>query len=157
MDPRQRLRFCMITTFYPPYNFGGDGIYVQRLSNELARRGHQVEVIHCKDAYRVFAHHEPTERYDDHPNVTVHGLKSGFGFLSPLLTQQTGQPLLKSAKIQRILKKGFDVIHYHNTSLVGGPGVLRYGQGIKLCSAHDHWLVCQTRVLFRFERAACTR
>lgn len=151
------LRFCMITTFYPPYNFGGDGIYVQRLSNELARRGHQVEVIHCKDAYRVFAHQEPTERYDDHPNVTVHGLESGFGFLSPLLTQQTGQPLLKSAKIQRILKKGFDVIHYHNISLVGGPGVLKYGQGIKLCSAHDHWLVCQTRVLFRFERAACTR
>ena len=20
------LRFCMLTTFYPPYNFGGDGI-----------------------------------------------------------------------------------------------------------------------------------
>jgi len=151
------LRFCMITTFYPPYNFGGDGIYVQRLSNELARRGHQVDVIHCKDAYRVFAHQEPTERYDDHPKVTVHGLERGFGFLSPLLTQQTGQPLLKSAKIQLILKKGFDVIHYHNISLVGGPGVLKYGQGIKLCSAHDHWLVCQTRVLFRFERAACTR
>jgi hypothetical protein len=30
----------MINTFYPPYNFGGDGIFVQRLSNELVRRGH---------------------------------------------------------------------------------------------------------------------
>ncbi len=25
------LRFCMITTFYPPYNFGGDGILVHQL------------------------------------------------------------------------------------------------------------------------------
>ncbi len=31
------LRFCMITTFYPPYSFGGDAVYVHRLSNELAR------------------------------------------------------------------------------------------------------------------------
>ncbi len=25
------LRFCHVTTFYPPYNFGGDGIGIQRL------------------------------------------------------------------------------------------------------------------------------
>src|SRR5215813_644896 len=40
------LRFCMITTFYPPYHYGGDALFVQQLSNELAARGHQVEVIH---------------------------------------------------------------------------------------------------------------
>ncbi len=147
----------MITNFYPPYNFGGDGVYVHRLSNELARRGHRVDVIHCKDAYHAFEPTEPSEPYHDHPNVTVHGLESGWGILSPLLTQQTGRPLLKAAKIERVLQQGFDVIHYHNFSLVGGPAVLRYGTGVKLCSAHDHWLVCQTRVLFRFERAACAR
>ncbi len=151
------LRFCMITNFYPPYNFGGDGMYVHRLSNELAHRGHRVDVIHCKDAYHAFEPSQPSEPYDDHPNVTVHGLESGWGILSPLLTQQTGRPLLKVAKIERVLQQGFDIIHFHNFSLVGGPAVLRCGAGIKLCSAHDHWLVCQTRVLFRFERAACTR
>jgi hypothetical protein len=26
------LRFCMLTTFYPPYSFGGDGVYVHALS-----------------------------------------------------------------------------------------------------------------------------
>lgn len=151
------LRFCMITTFYPPYNFGGDGISVHRLSNELARRGHQVEVIHCIDAYRLLAHHEPAKTYDDHPNVTVHGLKSPWGFLSPLATHQTGLPFFKSARIQQILKKGFDVIHYHNISLVGGPKILEYGQGIKLYTMHEYWLVCPTHVLFRFNRAACKR
>jgi len=150
------LRFCMITSFYPPYNFGGDGVYVHALSNELARRGHQVHVIHCKDAFRVFSREEPEGTYQDHPNVTVHGLKSPLGILSPLLTHQAGLPLLKSAAIQRVLNQGFDVINFHTVSLIGGPGILRYGKGIKLYSAHDHWLVCPTRELFRFGRAVCT-
>ena len=151
------LRFCMITTFYPPYNFGGDGIYVHRLCNELARRGHHVEVIHCIDAYRLLARHEPANSYEDHPNVTVHGLKSPFGFLSPLATQQTGSPYFKSHRLRDILDKGFDVIHYHNISLVGGPKILEYGTGIKLYTMHEYWLVCPTHVLFRFNRAACTQ
>jgi glycosyltransferase involved in cell wall biosynthesis len=147
----------MITTFYPPYNFGGDGIFVHRLSNELARRGHQVDVIHCIDSYRFLAGQEPAGTYADHPKVTVHGLQSPFGFLSPLATQQTGYPLFKSARIQQILEKGFDVIHYHNVSLVGGPRILEYGQGIKLYTMHEFWLVCPAHVLFRFNRAVCTR
>jgi len=36
------MRFCMITTFYPPYHFGGDAIL-----------GHEVEVVHCEDSYRL--------------------------------------------------------------------------------------------------------
>ncbi len=151
------LRFCMITTFYPPYNFGGDGIFVHRLSNELARRGHHVEVIHCQDAYKLLAGREPDTPYTDHPNVTVHGLRSPFGFLSPLATQQTGFPLFKATRIQQILEKGFDVIHYHNISLIGGPKILEYGSGIKLYTMHEYWLLCPTHVLFRFNRAPCTK
>lgn len=151
------LRFCMVTTFYPPYNFGGDGIFVHQLSNELARRGHHVDVIHCIDAYRLLAAREPAKTYEDHPNVTVHGLRSPYGFLSPLATQQTGHPFFKRARIQQILEKGFDVIHYHNISLVGGPKILEYGRGIKLYTMHEYWLVCPTHVLFKFNRAACAR
>ena len=151
------MRFCMITTFYPPYNFGGDGIYVHRLCNELARRGHHVEVIHCVDAYRLLARHEPENSYEDHPNVTVHGLKSPYGSLSPLATQQTGSPFFKSHRLREILNKRFDVIHYHNISLVGGPKILEYGTGIKLYTMHEYWLICPTHVLFRFNRAACTQ
>src|SRR6516162_6538286 len=136
------LRFCMITTFYPPYNFGGDGIFVHRLSNELARRGHAVNVIHCIDSYRLLAGREPDRPYEDHPNVTVHGLQSPFGFCSPLATQQTGSPLFKSRRIRQILEESFDVIHYHNISLVGGPRILEYGNGIKLYTIHDYWFLC---------------
>jgi len=147
----------MITTFYPPYNFGGDGIFVQRLSNELAQRGHLVDVIHCIDAYRLLSKQNPVKTINDHPNITLHSLKSRFGFLSPLATQQTGYPLFKSARIQQVLQKGFDVIHYHNVSLVGGPKILEYGQGLKLYSTHEYWLICPTHVLFKFNREPCNQ
>ena len=145
----------MITTFYPPYNFGGEGIFVHRLSNELARLGHHVEVIHCIDSYRLLSDNSPPGNYENHPNIKVHGLKSRYGFLSPLATQLTGSPLLKSEQISQILETGFDVIHFHNISLIGGPKVLRYGNGIKLLTIHDYWLVCPTHVLFKFNNVAC--
>jgi len=151
------MRFCMITTFYPPYNFGGDGISVYHLSHALARLGHHVEVIHCIDSYRLLGGQTPTNSTTDHPNVIVHGLKSPFGPLSPLATQQTGYPLFKAARVGDILDKGFDVIHYHNTSLVGGPGITRLGEAIKLYTMHEYWLICPTHVLFRFNRSVCSR
>jgi len=45
------LRFCMVTTFYPPYSYGGDGITVQRLATALVRAGHDVTVVHDAGAY----------------------------------------------------------------------------------------------------------
>ena len=36
----RRLRFCMVTTFYPPYHFGGDAVFVHRLAQALAEEGH---------------------------------------------------------------------------------------------------------------------
>src|SRR3989442_13726013 len=100
----QHMRFCMITTFYPPYSFGGDGTFVQRLATLLARRGHEVEVIHCLDSYRALAHGVwPSPHTDDEEGVTVHGLRSGVGVLSPLATHQTGRPFFKARQLNRIL------------------------------------------------------
>jgi len=147
----------MVTTFYPPFNFGGDGIFVHRLANALARRGHHVDVIHCRDAYQLSAGTEVTTGYDNHPNITVHGLKSNWGFLSPLATQQTGHPVFKSTQLNTLIQRQFDVIHFHNISLVGGPAVMARGAGIKLYTLHDYWLICPTHVMFKFNRSACTK
>ena len=49
----------MVTTFYPPYHFGGDAMYVYRLSNALARAGHHVTVVHNVDAYSSFGAASP--------------------------------------------------------------------------------------------------
>lgn len=149
------LRFCMITTFYPPYSFGGDAVFIHRLSNMLARRGHEVDVIHCVDSYDLLANGPLPSGYPNEPGVTCHSLVSGTGSLSPFVTHQTGFPFFKGRRIRQILSaKSFDVIHFHNISLVG-PMVLRYGSGIKLYTIHDHWLICPTHVLFKFKREAC--
>ena len=47
------LRFAMVTTFYPPYHFGGEAIFVGRLAHALAHHGHRVDAIHDADAYDV--------------------------------------------------------------------------------------------------------
>ena len=146
----------MVTTFYPPYNFGGDGIFVQRLSRELADRGHHVEVVHCTDAYRALAPKGPEPIVADDPKVDVHRLASPLRFLSPLATQQTGYPFFKARRIREILARGFDVIHFHNISLVGGPRLLAFGRAIKLYTMHEFWLLCPTHILFKFNREVCT-
>ena len=152
------LRFCMVTTFYPPYSFGGDGMFVYRLSNLLAERGHSIDVIHCRDAYYALHPAEPVCEWPNHPRITLHSLKSKAGILSPLLTQQLGIPGLKAGKIKQILDEGrFDVIHYHNVSLIGGPKVLEYGRAIKLYTTHEYWLLCPTHVLFKFNQEACVK
>ena len=89
------LRFCLPTTFYPPYHFGGDATYVRGLSRALVSLGHEVEVMHCVDAYRLMKGNSMPQDVAD-AGVIVHRLKSRFGFLSPLITQQTGHPGLKA-------------------------------------------------------------
>lgn len=151
------LRFAMLTTFYPPHNFGGDGIAVQRLARGLVRRGHQVTVIHDVDAYNAL-HAGPAPALPDRADgVDVIGLNSRLGPLSPLLTQQTGQPVLNGDRIRALLdERQVDVTMFHNISLIGGPGLLRAGRGIRLYEAHEHWLVCPSHVLWRHGRETCT-
>jgi len=151
------LRFAMVTTFYPPYHFGGDGILVQRLSHALARRGHEVDVIHDADAHRVLSGIPGAVPSPKPAGVTVHPMRSRLGALSCLATQQLGRPLVHGRRIREIFeKRAFDVVHYHNISLVGGPAILTYGDAIKLYTTHEHWLVCPTHVLWRHGRELCT-
>lgn len=151
------LRFCMFTTFYPPYNFGGDGIAIQRLARALARRGHEVTVVHDVDAYNLLHWGREPGMVQEPPGLNVVRLRSGVGALSPLLTQQLGFPVVNRSRIRRLLAEGdFDVTMYHNVSLIGGPGLLEQGTGVRIYEAHEHWLVCPMHVLWRHNRELCT-
>ncbi len=155
------LKFLHLTTFYPPYSFGGDGLFLYRLCHALADLGHHVDVVHCVDSYHLFHPGPPPITVDEHPGVHRHELRSGLGWLSPFLTQQTGYPLLKGSQFRRLLAEhDYDVIHFHNTSLLG-PAVLRIGrpgmQAVKFYTTHEHWLVCPMHVLWKFDRAPCDK
>lgn len=151
------LRFAMVTTFYPPYHFGGDALAVRRLVHALARRGHRVDVIHDIDSYLLKSREpEPPRPLPEPPTVRVHGLRSALGPLASLATHQAGRPVVHARRIRRLLAQDLDVIHFHNISLVGGPGILAYGSAIKLYTAHEHWLVCPSHVLWRHNRELCT-
>jgi glycosyltransferase involved in cell wall biosynthesis len=148
------LRFCMVTTFYPPYHFGGDAMYIYRLSHALARRGHAVDVLHDRDAYHLARRGEPAHRFAEHPNVRMFAMKSRLGALSPLLTQQTARPWLKPEVRRRLESGEYDVIHFHNMSLIGSTA-LGFGRGVKLYTTHEHWLFCPMHVLWKFDREPC--
>ena len=150
------MRFCMVTTFYPPYHFGGDGTYVRALSEALVERGHEVTVVHCEDAYRLSGAEQSS---DDFPSaVRVIRLKSRLGLLSPLLTQQTGFPVLKHAELANILGDNYDVVNFHNISLVGGPAVIPLSNArVNLYTLHEHWLLCPTHIFWKNTNKACDK
>ena len=150
------LRFCLLTTFYPPYNFGGDGIGVQRLSRALVERGFDVTVVHDADAYTALSSGPEPDPTGSADGVNVITLRSRAPRLSALLTQQTGRPVVQGRRIQQLMDEHeFDIVHFNNVSLVGGPGLLRYGSGVKVYEAHEHWLVCPSHVLWRHNREPC--
>ena len=149
------MRFCMVSTFYPPHHFGGDATYIRALSRALVDRGHAVEVIYCQDAYNVRGQSRPAVNSAD-DGVIIHRLASRFGILSPLFTQQTGHPGLKHAALKKILSRDFDVVNFHNISLVGGPSILGLSNApVTLYTLHDQWLLCPTHIFWKNKTHSC--
>jgi glycosyltransferase involved in cell wall biosynthesis len=150
------LRFGFFTTFFPPYHFGGDAIGVERLVRALARRGHEVSVVHDADAYRTLHGPAPKAPFPQTDNIEIITLESRSPLAANLLTQQTGHNLVHDARLDRVIARGrFDVLWHNNVSLVGGHGLLRKGRALKVYEAHEHWLVCPTHVLWRYNREVC--
>ena len=145
----------MLTTFYPPYHFGGDAIYVQRLAHALADRGDRVTVVHCADSYRVLARGGTGHAHEPHEGVRVVTFTNPVPLLSPAVTYLSGRAGLKERALRRLFERErFDVVHFHNVSLLGAS-VLGLGSGVKLYSLHDHWLVCPMHVLWKDDREPC--
>lgn len=155
---RRPLRFLLATTFFPPHHFGGDAICVLRLARALAEAGHLVDVVHSRDAHSLTA--SPELELPDLPNsVGVEWLETARPALAALAAHQLGSPSVGySKRLREILRRPYDVVHFHNVSLLGGPGVLRYSRApVTFQTAHEYWLVCATHVLVRYGREACRR
>jgi hypothetical protein len=140
----------MVTTFYPPE---ASATGFSSSSPALIARGHRVSVIASRDATA-----RPAAARAGRPRSSRSGLRleSPFGFISPLITQLTGRPGIKSRATRDILDRPFDVVHFHNISLVGGPGVLLLGNApVRLYTIHEHWLLCPTHVFWKEKNRLC--
>jgi glycosyltransferase involved in cell wall biosynthesis len=153
------MKVCMITTFFGAHSFGGDAAYVERLSSALCRRGHEVHVYYCVDAWKAVRGQHPPRAYTAPAGLHIHPLESPFGILSPLATQMTGFPFFKTGALKEALDApSTDVVHFHNISLVGGPGVLGLGgntRAVRIMTAHEHWLICPMHLLWKYDRKPC--
>lgn len=152
----ETLKFVMTSTFYPPYHIGGDAMHVYYLSNELARLGHEVHIIHSIDSYSWQRKGEPTNSYLNHDNVIVFSIKSPIGKISPLASYILGSPFPVTRKINDIIQKVEpDVLHHHNIAGLG-PFVLGIEAPKVLYTAHDYWLICPMNSLIRYDNIYCT-
>ncbi len=151
------MRFCMITTFFGEHSFGGDAVYVERLSEALLKRGHEVEVIYNRDAFDLVRRNTVPRSYAPPDGLVTHALTNRLKTLAALQIHQTGTPGFLSQPIEKIVnRKAFDVIHFHNLSLIGGIGLLKLKtSAVKLMTAHEHWLLCPLSLLWKFNREVC--
>jgi len=121
--------------------------------------------VYNADAYRVLSGGKAPGEFPYCEGVRVHALESSPALLEPLLMQQTGRPFRHRGRLRQILAghagpdaRDYDVIHFHNVSLMGAPAVLGYGGGpdtLRLYTLHEHWLVCPMHVLWRYGREVC--
>lgn len=151
------MKICILNNWFPPDNYAGSGIYVYALSNALAEAGHEVTVLYDRDAFLFKSGGRKQADMPRHKNLKVIPLESGYGNITPILTHQTGRPLLKRNLLKKIFKEPFDVIHFNNVSLMGAPDLYTFGKGIKVSTLHDYWHLCPLSTLFKNGEEICDK
>jgi glycosyltransferase involved in cell wall biosynthesis len=115
------MRFLMVTTFFGAESFGGEAVYIERLCDALLRRGHEVHVVHDRDAFEMANDGGPLRPYRPQEGLHIHTLSSRLKRLAPLWTLLTGRPGPKWPAVERLLEDhAFDVVHFHNIAQLGG-------------------------------------
>ena len=149
----------MTSSFFPPYHVGGDATHVSYLSEELAKRGHEVHVIHSLDAYRIKRGKQlPSRELPNQRNLFIHTIESPLRTLDPLMIYALGNSFWVSRKFSQIVKEvNPEVVHHHNLSLLGYDLLRKRGNYLNLYTAHDYWLICQTNNLFNNQEEVCIR
>ena len=153
----QTLKFLLSSTFYPPYHLGGDAVHVKYLAEELAKRGHEVHVIHSKDAYRLKRGTQKPLKQDSACDcVHVTRIESPLKSLDSLMVYVSGKSFYFRKKFSKAIKEiRPDVVHHHNISLLGYDILEKKDNYLSLYTAHDYWLICPKSNLLINEEKTC--
>lgn len=154
----ETLKFLFTTSFYPPYHIGGACLQVKFLSDELAKRGHEVHVMYSLDAYRSKRHSyalRNLQRTAESQGVHLYPIKTvaGSSAYESYIFGKSQQVTREFRDLVRTVSP--DIVHHHNVSLLGYEILRRIGDYGNLYTAHDFWLVCQNSALFRNWNSIC--
>lgn len=154
------MKFAMVTTFFGEHSFGGDAAYVDRLARSLLNHGHSVDVIYSPDSFDLLRKGHPFRTYKPPEGLGVFKLLYPLKRLSQLMVHQTGKTCFYTSQLKRLIcQNEYDVIHFHNISLVGGPDLFSLEteskRMIKIMTTHEHWLLCPMSLLWQYNRHAC--
>ena len=147
------MKIAMLSDFYPPI-IGGMERHVQSLSQELAKRGHEVAV--CTIG------HPDLPKYEDKEGIKVYRLQ-GFFQKIPFLFKDLAkryQPPTQDRLIARQLRRIFgeekpDVIHAHGWILYSALPLKRDFNIPLLATLHDYGFLCPKRSLLSNKNALC--
>ena len=152
----------MVTSFFGKHSFGGDSIYVERLSRALLRKGHEVHVAYCPGAYRSVSRGSSLRYYDPPEGLVLHPLNTpGMrGAANAAWSQITGRPGPFFRHLEGLFtNNSFDVIHLHNISLMGAESVVglaaESSNKATLITMHDYWWICPQSLFWKFGRQEC--
>ncbi len=152
----ETLKFCLVTTHFPPYKMGGDAIFVGYLADELARRGHEVHVVYSPSVYSILRGDlKGGTEADAKLPVTRHEYRPMSGRMSLFLNLALGTDLRsKSWAKSEIARIRPDVVHWHNTKgFVSTPFSVEGARS--LYTAHDYYSVCPRSNLLRPGERIC--
>ena len=146
----ETIRFLLVSTHFPPHHLGGDAVFVQYLSEELARRGHEVHVFHNPAVYKLLRKGERNKDAEDSaPGVVKHPLSAPGGRYEPALALSFGwwgRAKTELDDLAKTLKP--DVVHWHNTrGFIGRP--YSFPSSVSLFTVHDYTPVCPRSDLLR--------
>ncbi|MDH7507851.1 MAG: glycosyltransferase family 4 protein [Methanomassiliicoccales archaeon] len=148
-------KILMVSTFYPPFHIGGDAVHVKYLAEELAKRGHEVHVLHSIDAY-AFKQGRIRERHQG-DLVHLHSIQTNYPVISTVATYLTGRNGAVERTLRHIMTEiDPEWVHFHNISLLGYK-ILTIPNKMKIYTAHDHWLICQRNDLMNAGRFICEK
>jgi glycosyltransferase involved in cell wall biosynthesis len=139
------MRVLMLTDLYPPH-LGGAEQYVQRLSQELVARGHQVAVVTFGDMGA------PEGTLEDGVRVfRIHGLAQSAGWLYSDSQRRFAPPFPDPAvawTLKRIVGRGqWDVVHAHNWLVHSFLPLKKWSGAALVLTLHDYSLVCVKKSL----------
>jgi glycosyltransferase involved in cell wall biosynthesis len=148
------MRIFEATDCYPPPLVGGRDLRVQLLSRELARRGHEVDVLSLAGPKGP-----RTERDGD---VRVHRLAGWSRYLAPLYAdpEKPFHPTLPDpglvSQISRLLEERRpDIVHVHSWLLYSLLPVLPSPETRLVVWVHDYGLICPKATYF-YQGGVCT-